>query len=251
MGIQDRDYMRDRHRQSAFGGAERRDSPFTPPPQRSSMVSMVLTWVAIAFLLYRGFMWFEARQHTGERGATNTPVVTNIRPREARAQTAATPNRTEPPQDVTSQAAARNDSPVPKVRYLQQEEVQREAPAPQTGGTVYLCRAYNDSTFWSQAHCGQHHALIERIVSVPAGLPFEQQVHLGEQQRRAAVPTVYNPPVQVSGQTADSTSLECKALDAEVDRFDVQARQPQSGQMQDWIRGRRQAARDRQFALHC
>lgn len=42
--------------------------------------------------------------------------------------------------------------------------------------TIYLCKAYNGSTFWAKAHCNQHNALIERIVSVPDGMPFEQQV---------------------------------------------------------------------------
>jgi hypothetical protein len=57
--------------------------------------------------------------------------------------------------------------------------------------SLYLCKAYSGGTFWSQAHCRVHNALIESIVSVPDSLPFDQQVRLGEQQRQqATAPTV-------------------------------------------------------------
>lgn len=44
---------------------------------------------------------------------------------------------------------------------------------------------------------------------------------------------------------------ECAALAPHIDRLDAQARQPQSGQMQDWISERRHQARSRQFQLRC
>ena len=52
-------------------------------------------------------------------------------------------------------------------------------------GTIYLCRAYSGGTFWASNHCRQHNALIERIVTVPDGMPFDQQVDLGNQQLRS------------------------------------------------------------------
>src|SRR6218665_288453 len=50
-------------------------------------------------------------------------------------------------------------------------------------GTIYLCKSYAGGAFWSSGHCQQHKALIERIVPVPDGIPFSQQVALGEQAR--------------------------------------------------------------------
>lgn len=47
--------------------------------------------------------------------------------------------------------------------------------------TIYLCRAYNGSTFWAQAHCNQHNALIERIENVADGIPWDQQVQQAQQ----------------------------------------------------------------------
>jgi hypothetical protein len=117
-------------------------------------------------------------------------------------------------------------------------------------GSIYLCKAYSGGTFWAQAHCNQHNALIESIVSVPDGIPWDQQVALAEQQRNGnrqpqhrVVSTEANPQAVRRG--------ECKALDARITHLDAMARQPQSAQTQDWIRSQRKEARDRQFALRC
>jgi hypothetical protein len=117
-------------------------------------------------------------------------------------------------------------------------------------GSLYLCKAYSGGTFWSQAHCRVHNALIESIVSVPDSLPFDQQVRLGEQQRQqATAPTVITNTV-VQPQTVDRAS-QCRNLEARVNQLDSMARQPQSAQMQDWIRDQTKTARDQQFHLGC
>lgn len=126
------------------------------------------------------------------------------------------------------------------------------APLLVHAGSIYLCKGYGGGTFWSQAHCRQHNALIESIVSVPESLPFDQQVSLAEQQRRPA-PANSTTTVTTVTRTApvqDNMSV-CKSLDARIAQLDAMARQPQSGQMQDWIRGERKTARDRQFGLRC
>lgn len=126
------------------------------------------------------------------------------------------------------------------------------APIAAQAGTIYHCKAYSGGTFWSAAHCREHNALIDRIVTVPDGMPFDQQVNLGEQARangaRLAAPPPH--PVVVTRQGPDK-SAECKALDARIRQLDSMARQPQSGQMQDWIAQEKKQARDRQFRLHC
>ncbi len=124
-------------------------------------------------------------------------------------------------------------------------------------GTIYLCKAYAGGTFWAQAHCNQHKSLIERIVSVPDGLPFEQQVALGEQQRAAAASASSNTTTTTVNRTVinqnagNDRQTECKALDAQIQQYDAMARQPQSGQTQDWISAQRKNARDRQFQIKC
>lgn len=121
-------------------------------------------------------------------------------------------------------------------------------------GSLYLCRAYSGGTFWAQAHCNQHNALIERIVSVPDNLPFDQQVNLGEQERQqknTIVNTNINTETTVNSNLAAAKIAECKSLDIEITHLDAMARQPQSGQVQDQISVRKRKARDRQFGLKC
>jgi hypothetical protein len=125
-------------------------------------------------------------------------------------------------------------------------------PLVSEAGSIYLCKAYSGGTFWSQAHCRVHNALIESIVSVPESLPFDQQVNLAQQQRQpapAGTTTTVNTVVERSA--AENRMSECKNLDARITQLDSMARQPQSGQTQDWIRGERKTARDRQFSLRC
>ena len=125
-------------------------------------------------------------------------------------------------------------------------------PLSYEGASRYLCKAYSGGTFWSQAHCGVHNALIESIVSVPDSLPFDQQVRLGEQHRQqssASTNTTTNILVQQA--PGPDRTTQCRNLENRVNQLDAMARQPQSGQMQDWIRDQRRAARDGQFHLGC
>lgn len=126
-------------------------------------------------------------------------------------------------------------------------------------GTIYLCKAYSGGTFWAKSQCSQHSALIERIASVPDSLPFDQQVSLADQQRNAATQadtantrssTTTTNAITYSQPGADRQA-ECKALDEQIRQYGAMARQPQTGQMQDWISAHRKTARDRQFQLRC
>ena len=44
--------------------------------------------------------------------------------------------------------------------------------------TIYQCRAYNGESFWASDNCQKHQALVEGIHTVPANMPFQQQVDL-------------------------------------------------------------------------
>ena len=49
--------------------------------------------------------------------------------------------------------------------------------------TLYLCQSYGGGLFWTREHCAQRNALVERMESVPADMPFERQVELARGQR--------------------------------------------------------------------
>jgi hypothetical protein len=119
--------------------------------------------------------------------------------------------------------------------------------------TIYLCKAYGGGTFWASNHCNQHRALIERIVSVPDGLPFNQQVDIGNQQLRDSSSISSNRTTIINnvGAQGQNKSAECEALDQTIKALDSAGRSPQSLQSLDRIRAQRKMARDRQFALKC
>lgn len=131
-------------------------------------------------------------------------------------------------------------------------------PALSHAASLYLCKSYSGGMFWSSGPCSEQKATIERIVSVPDGMPFAQQVQLGEQAvaeaARLAAPraptTSYSPPADRPAARAQGVD-ECKWLDEQIRQLDALARQPQSAATQDMIAQKRRAARDRQFRIPC
>lgn len=128
------------------------------------------------------------------------------------------------------------------------------APAGAEAATLYLCKAYSGGSFWSTTQCSTQQATIERMLSVPDDMPFEQQVQLGNQAvaegaRLTAPPPAPRPSAQ--GGARPAADDECRLLDERIQRLDSMARQPQSAATQDWIAEHRRAARSRQFQLRC
>lgn len=119
--------------------------------------------------------------------------------------------------------------------------------------TIYLCEAYGGGTFWSSANCSSQKASIKRIVSVPDGLPFAQQVQLGEQVEGAGrmLQTAPERPALTVPPPHNSKATECASLNEHIRVLDAEARQPQSGSSQDRITTQRRAVRDRQFWIGC
>jgi hypothetical protein len=243
MGLDDRDYMRERNRRILSTEAGRRERPFAPPKE-SSTLSIVLCWLLVAFLAYKGYGWWEEKRElrrAAKAAASSAAFET------APAQVART---TESPQEAPS--PRQRALPAPMTIPRSEPEPPLSRPAPATSGTIYLCKAYDGRTFWAQAHCSQHQALIDSIANVPPGLPFDEQVAVAQRNRRELAQTVYATPAPPpTDREAINRKSECEHLDARVRHLDAMARQPQSGEMQDWIRGQRQSARNRQFALRC
>lgn len=131
--------------------------------------------------------------------------------------------------------------------------------------TLYFCKGYTGGTFWSDTTCSKQQATIDRMMTVPDNMPFDQQVRLGEEAREAARRLV-EPQSGAQGVTTTTTTVirnsstgtgamdkttECQALSAHITALDAMSRQPQSGQRQDWISTEKRKARDRQFQLRC
>lgn len=108
--------------------------------------------------------------------------------------------------------------------------------------------------FWASNHCSQHRALIDRMESVPSNLPWDQQVLLAQQARNRAAELTRPPPVMESRTVIVNNmgnTAACEALEQHIVHLDAMARQPQSAQMQDWIKAQKADARSQQFRLRC
>lgn len=247
MGLDERDYMRERNRRTldrALRGATER--PFTRPDDKTPLIIMVGTWVSIGFILFKAYSWWE------ERKAPRPPLSAGMQQRSAAQPALEVPNQ--PMARMQAETpAARPGPPSQSVTYASPPAPEAIEPSrPQTSGTVYLCRDYGGGSFWASDHCNRHNALIDRMVSVPEGIPFAQQVQIAEQRRQvlAAPEPVRTAAAQARNPAADNKAL-CQSLDERVIQLDGMARQPQSGATQDWIRQERQKTRDEQFRLHC
>ncbi|MES2957570.1 MAG: hypothetical protein V4792_05240 [Pseudomonadota bacterium] len=80
-------------------------------------------------------------------------------------------------------------------------------------GTIYKCKSYSGGSFWAQSHCSQHNALIERIASVPIGMPFQQQVDVADGE-------LHRVESQLRGeQREDARRVTCQMLRGERERI--------------------------------
>jgi hypothetical protein len=252
MGIQDRDYMRDRGRHERRGrdlkdllaGMER---PFRPS-KPASLLPIFVFWIGLAAALYAGYSVWTQKERAGAGAKPKLASVPQL-PKSGVERDRPTNAEREPQNASQHRPAPRT---IPAMQESPRPAPEVNAAPPATAGTIYLCKAYSGGTFWAQSHCSQHQALIDSMVPVPAGMPFAQQVELAQQQRAELARTLYATPAPTPVATpAASNKAECQALDRQVEELDALARQPQSAQVQDRIRGDRKAARDRQFAIRC
>lgn len=231
MGIQDRDYWREWHKQREDPPGYRRRPPELPGADWHWSLK-ALAWLLIAMVVFALLRRFEPPPATPRPTATSPQVVA---PKAA------------PPTRPASPAFSPPPAPAPQATY--------HAPAPTPERvTIYLCKDYNGGLFWSSAHCHQHRALIDRMESVPGNLPWDQKVQLAEQSYRRAAALSRPPPVvehrTVTVQNTGNTTV-CAALDQHIAYLDAVARQPQSAQTQDRIAAEKAEARSQQFRLRC
>jgi hypothetical protein len=243
MGLQDRDYTHERRRER---------SPFTPPSAQRSTLFIVSIFLVLAAGLYLGYDWLIAQKAAG--GLWPTWGIGSHKPLPQ------TEGKEPPPgwqRCVVNGHAVFSPTACPNLGTDNAESERPTAPTTRStpqeaprSTTLYHCKAYNGGSFWANTHCNQHRALIDRLVEVPAHLPFSQQVEMAEGNRRSAAALLPAPP-QLLAVPAVSQRGECDTLTRQIEHWDAMARQPQSAQMQDWIRVQRHKTRDRQWALRC
>lgn len=211
MSLIDRDYIRE----------EVRQSPFSPPPERFSLISKVLIFVVVLFLLYKVADW-KLSQRAAESLSTPSSV---------------TPAPVSSPPESAAQSFPQTPS------YSNTPDA--------TGSTRTITKCIvNGKTSYGDAGCAAG-AKVTQIVT--------KENHNLMAAVRVPVPTKEDTPAQsLSVVTQNDPGVdhavmkaECNALEERIKHLDSIARQPQSGQMQDWIREERKKTRDRQSRIPC
>ena len=239
LGLLDRDYM---HRDRS--GRPRQDRQRT----LRSLLWALCGAMFIAVVLMRTNAWWIARHQadppdTTHRAALVAPPVV-------------------PPIEIT--ASPIEEGPTPQaLPHPAGATPSRHRPQTQTQ-VVYKCVVNGRVTYSGPDDCKGGMASTLDILPGPdsVALPTARVAA----QREAARPAEQPPAPQLQAaadeaaqavaraheqQLAALRHAECRQLDDSVRNLDSRARQPSSGQTQDWIRSQRTDARSRQFALHC
>ncbi|MDF2462048.1 MAG: hypothetical protein K0Q43_283 [Ramlibacter sp.] len=215
MGLADKDYMEDR---------EERDYPGPWGPADLSVTYtlwLVLASCAIAYTAYKAWDWW-----VDTHSKRIAPVAT---------------------------AAPAFRSPVTHPSLTEKPQSNRtvvNAASTATGTVVIKC-VVNGKTAYvaSEADCAAQAKTTKVSVdprqNLSDGLPNAEQVIRrpsisGQVEMQIAEP---DPNVQ--------RRARCQAYEQEIKLIDERARQPLSGQEQDWLAAKRKKARDEQFRLHC
>jgi hypothetical protein len=234
------------------------EQPFSPPPTRHfyPWVLLVLALVAAAWSGFRSFQEASTPALVASPPAAS-PASPLLRAPDAAPASPSVPQVKAMKRCTLNGQVSCTDGDCPALARV--ETVNRMLNSGWTGSTsagrttIQRCKARDNRYFWSAAPCRQWQAQVDRYATVSAGIPFEQQVHEAEQQRRAARPpsSAVAPSSVPTAAGHGDKAWQCKALDDEIAHLDARARQPLHAWEQDRIRERRKAARDQQFALKC
>lgn len=157
---------------------------------------------------------------------------------------APSPNASLPPPHVA-------DVPRPASDSSLQSSAARQGIRP--GGSGIINCTVNGKTIYSDQECPDGARTHQVTLHDTAGVisPKKETLLHQPSQRVAAENTQFIPPQSLADAPPQTIQAECAYLNLHIEQLDSMARQPQSGQMQDWIRQERRNARDRQFAIQC
>lgn len=201
-----------------FTKGSARERPFSPAPDRSFMLWLVALLLIIS-LMYVGY------QHND--WWSRSPA----------SATSASPQNPTPP----STHSTSTQSPTQQQSGLQ---------APESGTRIVTKCVVNGKTSYSDGTCAADALKTQIVTKANHNLMAAVRVPVVTQVP-APVPQLSAVAQSEQGSDYAAMKAECAALDDYIKSLDAQARRPQSGQMQDWIRIERSNARDRQFRIHC
>jgi hypothetical protein len=237
MGIADRDYMRERHREARAHPGR----PGPPEPSATSTLWYILFFLSIAFLGYKAASWWDSTHPKGPKRPAPHLAIAPAAPVAARGSPVPEPRQRIPgvnPNLTGSWDANRPMAP--------------NAPAPTPAATTIVIKCvingvttYADSESDCLARAKATVVTIHARQNLSDGLPSAPQIiqRPSPMAQLDAAPTGPDPNIQ--------RQALCQSYEQEIKWMDERARQPLSGQEQDWLAAKRKKARDEQFRLHC
>lgn len=244
MGLSDRDYMHER-REPHFGNSSGNAELFQKSTNsRQQLLWTVLTWLAVFYLLFKAFHWWELKR-------IHPPAVT--------------PNFTQAPTPVPNKitgvpAATHIKESRPSSNPIANNALQdRQDNWSAENGTkraITRCEVNGSITFTDQeCHSSAKRSIVTVNVAKLGTIAPTPRTQPNEFSQ-----SVQQPPVDVAQQTASTSpapspaqmkAAECFYIKQRIEQIDSLARQPLSGVAQDQLTTERKKLRDRQFALSC
>lgn len=254
MGIQDRDYWKERYDDKLNTRRDPRDNPFVSQSSEMSFLAKLILTIALLFagaLAYR--YQFEilrflkgahlvAPQNSAVRPTEPTTVAPRVMPPER--------SRTESKDQIYRCGNTYSSAPCDGGQQIAQQ-ARRPVDMSETK-EIYLCKDFQDRLTWESVPCSVNGRFMDRIARVPANVSWDEQVAIARQQRDKAHAIAAEQVVSVTSRPVSSTPGECRMLDEQIRVLDAECRVNACGMRRlDDIREQRKAARDRQFRIGC
>ena len=126
------------------------------------------------------------------------------------------------------------------------------ATGPLHAATLYLCKAYSGSTFWTALPCSQQRATTVETYEVPSRTTLEEQIAHAERTRKQR--TEATRTIGLTGfdtEPVQGSEKECASHKEALQKLDQIERQVPRTMSLDAIRTERGIRRDRMSQLRC
>lgn len=260
MGIQDRDYWRERYDQNLSARRDPGDSPFSSARNEMGFMGKLIVTAIVLFIGVIAYRYhFEIIRFIKGFPPTaihqQAPQPSVLKPTEPATAVAPKPATSDFPKPEASGQIYRcgntySNSPCEGGRQIAQQSTPRvDTP---TTREIYLCKDIHDRLTWESVPCSVNGRFIDRIARVPANIPWESQVALARQQRDKAYAIAAEQVVPVATRPSSSVPGECRILEERIRVLDAECRVKACGMDQlDYVRAERKKTRDRQFRIGC
>ena len=250
MGLQDRDYWKERYDENLGVKRDLRDNPFKSQPAEMSFLSKFILTIFLLLIAALAYRYQAEILHflrgspvaVPQRSVVQTPEPKVVAPRV---------NEAKPRTGATGQVY-RCGNTYSNTPCEGGEQIAQPSGGP-SSREIYLCKDFQGRLTWESVPCSANGRFMDRIARVPTNVSWDEQVAIAMRQRdRAqAIASEQVVPVATRPIGGKANTGECQALDERVNWLDSLGRIGGGGYTMDWIREERRKARDRQFRIGC